>query len=125
MSNKVVDGVELLRMIRDGELEKYTILEIVGHRNKKIEWQGDDSLIDLDTAEPIKSCWLIDTELEIISPSLENEEIDIESIEELEIYVSNGLRVPSYDSKDIKSNRVTINDLIKAVKQINRKVEGK
>ena len=48
---------------------------------------------------------------------IENE-IDIDNIEELDTYET----VETYDWQDVDTNRMTINELVQAVKQLNKKI---
>ena len=50
---------------------------------------------------------------------IENE-IDIDNIEELDTYET----VETYDWQDVDTNRMTINELVQAVKQLNKEIKS-
>lgn len=131
---KVVDGVELLRMIRDEELVN----------GDKIKFGGEIFILNIEEREfyvkgkpgqkqySLFQCWTVDNifdfKFEILSE--EDEEIDIDSIEEIDLF-NNGigfkdvyLVMRSYDS-NFKKITDKYNELIKAVKQLNKKLEEK
>lgn len=130
MSNKIVDGVELLRMIRDGEIESGKKVRNIGrfagslknnyfivatnraYNNSYIF--PDDNRVENRKVE-IQD--LLCDRFEILSS--EPEEIDIESIEETAFEGFDNLEDMIRKIRD----KQTI--LIDVVKQINRKVEGK
>ena len=66
-----------------------------------------------------------DDDFEILSE--EDEEIDIDSIEELD-YCLEALEKPSYEESwlmnCIRANKDKLNELIKAVKQLNKTLKG-
>ena len=51
---------------------------------------------------------------------IEDETIDIDNIEELDTYET----VETYDWQDVDTNRMTINELIQAVKQLNKEIKS-
>ena len=52
-----------------------------------------------------------------VKKKIENE-IDIDNIEELDTYET----VETYDWQDVDTNRITINELVQAVKQLDKKI---
>lgn len=120
---KVVDGVELLRMIRDGEL-------VNGDR---IKFGGEIFILNIEEREfyvkgkpaqkqySLFQCWTVDNifdfKFEILSE--EDEEIDIDNLTEMNL-----LSEPNIWEK-INIITQNINELIKAVKQLNKKLEEK
>lgn len=125
----VVDGVELLRMIRDGEIAN----------GDRIQFGGEVFVFNIEEREfyvkgkptqkqySLFQCWTVDNifdfKFEILSE--EEEEIDIDSIEELDEEV--GLKDVSFkvywssvEKKIVKQQ----NQILKAVKQLNRKIKG-
>ena len=50
----------------------------------------------------------------------EDETIDIDNIEELNTYET----VETYDWQDVDTNRMTINELVQAVKQLNKEIKS-
>lgn len=73
--------------------------------------EGDSTLEELNKREK-----LFNSTFKIIS-----EETNIDNLEELPIYEN----IENYNNMSIRANRLAINDLIKAVKQINKKLEEK
>jgi len=73
--------------------------------------EGDSTLEELNKREK-----LFNSTFKIIS-----EETNIDNLEELPIYEN----IENYNNMSTRANRLAINDLIKAVKQINRKLEEK
>lgn len=127
MANKIVDGIELLRMIRDGELKENTKIE--DDLGEKYIYKDDgcgnltlykEDIITKEYYTPDYSFFTAkDNKFEII----EDKEIDIEAIEEIEefeldqfITMNNSER---FDRTMIEYSK--INELIKAVKQLNKK----
>ena len=117
----IVDGVELLRMVRDGELENQSSVNLIyaGGGKEKIKIDEENIWMQNDYI----SCFeLLNCKFEILSK--EDEGIDIDSIKKL-------LKIEEYevDKTDTVINRNAINQLIKAVKQLNNEVnqikEGK
>lgn len=51
---------------------------------------------------------------------IEDETIDIDNIEELYTYET----VETYDWQDVDTNRITINELVQAVKQLNKEIKS-
>lgn len=58
------------------------------------------------------------TDIELINGTFEliEDEVDIDNIEELDTYET----VETYDWQDVDTNRETINELVQAVKQLNK-----
>ena len=120
---KKISGIELIKMIQTGKLKTETELRIIGYDDRRVRYEDNDMLIDLETNEELTISWLIDTEFEIIS---ENKEIDIENIEELDVKIftlPNGIQNQiSYREQE---ERTKINEKIKAIKKIKREVGKK
>ena len=51
---------------------------------------------------------------------IEDNTIDIDNIEELDTYET----VETYDWQDVDTNRMTINELVQAVKQLNKEIKS-
>lgn len=123
---KIVDGVELLRMIRDGELNpnKKIYTEQEGNRYKFYISKGIYNAIHLYRVEGKKEIEVrvLDTDDllndKYIIPE-EDEEIDIQEIKNL-------LKIEEYevDKTDTVINRNKINELLKAIKQLDRTMKG-
>lgn len=112
---KVVDGVELLRMIRDGEIE----------RGRKIKVSYDTNYSDVYyfsgcNIRHLKGDYEIGSE-RLLNKKMKYEilekEIDIQSIEEIK-FIS-GDDENAYDSAN------KINELIRVVKQLDKKIKEK
>ena len=86
---------------------------IVQIYKRKLIYEGMDDLIDKETSESVEVKWLIDTTIEILSE--EDEEIDIQSIEEFEF--------GEIEDKNNYETRYKINELIKAVKKLDKKIK--
>ena len=65
--------------------------------------------------------WYVNKETEFEILSEEDEEIDIQSIEELPVVDD----TKTYDEISIGANRVKINKLIKAIKHLDKKIKEK
>ena len=118
----LVDGVELLRMIRDGEIkDKTRIKNTYKHEFiVNINEISDGKIISIDNLEneEISLSELMNYNFEILSE--EDEEIDIEAIEEPKVSrhmvnLEDAIYVISQNEKDISI-------LKKAVKQLNRQL---
>lgn len=126
MSNKIVDGVELLRMIRDGELKQdQEMIDI--NKNKKYYFDGA-CIIGKEEFEMLLSN-ITDvsfSRMKFRILSAEDEEIDIDSI--TEIYINDIKSVGESETKCWTGRNLDIafankiNDLIKAIKQLNNKI---
>ncbi len=123
MANKIIDVVELIKMARDGNIPennrfifKSTIADqqIEVHIGIKDVTKDGYYLLD-DKDNVISTGWLTNSIIEQV------EETNIDNLEELPIYEN----IENYNNMSIRANRLAINDLIKAVKQINKKLEGK
>ena len=115
----VVDGVELLRMIRDGEVKENT--KLVDDFNYEYFYEKDECedliLYEFDNIVHKKIIpdytMFQNNHFKIL---LEDEEIDIDNIEEFEF--------GKIEDKTNYETRIKINELIKAVKQLNGKIKG-
>lgn len=130
---KIVDGIELLRMIRDREIEeRNTIIK----KKSGVIYIYKDEIIKLDEVLPFytKGTSIFDIcsikiflydEFEILS---EDEKIDIDSIEEIDLF-DNGIGFDDIgtvkQSYDRNFEKITdkYNELIKAVKQLNNQMK--
>lgn len=120
-----VDGVELLRLIRDGELKENT--KLIDDFDYEYFYEKDECedliLYKFDNIVHKKIIpdytMFPNNHFKILS---EDEEIDIDNIKELN---KNG----TFEFGKIKDQKIIdmqnkINELLKAVKQINRKIKG-
>ena len=139
--SKAIKVIDLLNKIANGEdiPKKIKLSDIVYY------WDIDDRCyIDEDMnnwVNNIDNKWLearismdskkdLNKEVEIIE---EEPEIDIQGIEELEEYSIQGLEVSGYSMTQgeylledgVEENREIINELIKAVKQLDNKINNK
>lgn len=112
----IVDGVELLRLIRDGE--------IIENKTKIIDmYSKEEYIYDGNNIRDNGYCNLLDKEsdsnfirkkFEILSE--EDEEMEIEAIEPIKFLIGS-----DENDSDIA---LKVNELIKAVKQLNSKIKG-
>ena len=130
MGNKIVDGVELLRLIRDGEFkdgDKIKEDDRIFRYSLEIE-----SFFTVDGDENPMMFYYTDkefasTKFEILSE--EDEEIDIDSI--TKIYTNDIKAVGESETKCWTGRKLDIvfankmNELIKAVKQLDKNKEDK
>jgi hypothetical protein len=125
--NKTIEVIDLLNKIANGEEvpKKIKIKDsfyVWGERNKIKGYLAQDS--DNDYAEWIDDRISVDckedltTMVEIIE---EEPEIDIPKIKTLPEFRS----ISDYDNNSIGANRLAINELIKAVKQLDNKINNK
>ena len=115
---KVVDGVELLRIIRDGELKSGTKIKRIDI--DVIYYFNGRNIVDEHNAILLRfldDINFIKMKFEILSE--EDEEIDIEAIEEFD-----RPNINLHDLKDVEKEIKWLqdahNELIKAVKQLYR-----
>ena len=116
--NKIANGEEVPKEIEFG-YERFYCTENLRYKNKNGETLGEAYSLDK----------MLDDEVEIIE---EEPEIDIQGIEELEEYSIQGLEVSGYSMTQgeylledgIEENREIINELIKAVKQLDHQMNG-
>lgn len=121
MANKVIDSVELIKMVRDGNIpknNKFIFKSTIANRQKEVhigikDFEGDRCYLLDDKEEIISTGWLTNSIIEQV------EEVSIEELQELPIYEN----IENYNNMSTRANRVAINDLIKVVKQINKKLE--
>lgn len=118
----IVDSLELLRMIRDGEIKAGT--EIIFGK-QKLYFDGDNIVFKEGKTKLLSILWdknFANSDFEILSE--QDEEINIEAIEELSAEIS--YRTPN--SAFVWSDREKIiveqqNKILKAVKQLNKKIK--
>ena len=129
MSNKIVDGVELLRMIKDDEIERGTeIVDSYGN-NYIFELDEYESLIlkEYDTIEKtfeVPDYTMFTDKYNKFEIKEKDEEIDIENLEELNVEtftLPNGIQ--NQISLREQEERKIINELIKAVKQLDNRLQ--
>lgn len=116
MVNKVVTGIELLNMIvnkefKDGDKIKW-IEDIYCYIEKEKDFYCEDNNDYLLSCHSVIT--ILENEFEIIS---KDEEIDIKKIEKLVLNPYDGTVI---NIDDIENK---INELIRAIKQINKKLE--
>ena len=98
------------------------------HTNRYIVTKYQDVILNKIGDNPILDEFVLDDFIhhEFIILSEEDEEIDIDSIEELD-YCLEELEKPSYEESwlmnCIRANKDKLNELIKAVKQLNNKIK--
>lgn len=122
----VVDGVEVLRMIRDGEIKDKTKIKddckTYVYDSKVGSFFEDDANDDGNhIMHYFTDIEFSRTKFEILS---EDKEINIQAIEEIEKIDFNG--IDGRANLDIKSAREIgqkINALVKAVKQLDKKIK--
>lgn len=111
MNKKIYKGYELIKAIEDEQIEEGTILTFtstIAKDNKKevevIRKPGGLVLFKKDTPEILPTSWLLNAKIEVL-------EDNTEEIEEL----------PDYNYS-IKENRDKINELVKRINYIERKI---
>lgn len=124
--SKVVDGIELLRMIRDGKIKNGTKVFFKYVTSKVTFFVKEGRLTDIDGKDIGSSYYTSiftnkNTKFEII----ENEEIDIQAIEELETFDLEDLKKMSAEERFSKTMEeyFKINKIIKAIKQLDNKIK--
>lgn len=107
-----IKGWELMKKIADGEIKKNQKIKMIFNDNSEVIFIFDGVDIINDTYIEIFDIYemkeILRTDFELIQ-----DEIDIDSIEELEGIV------------EYSTERDTINKLVQAVKQLNKKLEEK
>lgn len=111
MNKKIYKGYELVKAIEDGEIKEGTILiftSTISKDNKKevevVRRPEGLILYKKDAAEILPTSWLLNSKIEVL-------EDNTEEIEEL----------PDYNYS-IKENRDKINELVKRINYIERKI---
>ena len=121
MNNKIVDGVELLRLIRDGEIKnKETFNNInedllLTYENGVLYYYNERTECDCELFRDYSLNSVLKCNFEILSE--EDEEIDIQSIKEIDITLDFNDVEKWEDEMQIASK---INELIKAVKKLDK-----
>lgn len=112
--SKVYKGYELLKAIEENKIEIGTRFKLNGYNNRTIIYKGGDIIRYEDDSTEVDSCYFINTEFELIE-----DEVDIDNIEDL-------LKIEEYevDKTDVVINRNKINDLIQALKQLNKEIKS-
>lgn len=121
---KIVDGVELLRMIRDEEIDEKEYIYIITEgkykefrlffRNKVVPYLSMFGKTQELFVEDILTMKInIETNLD---KDIEYKEIDIQSIEEMEH--------DFHETGEEEEIKEKINELVKAIKQLDKKIKG-
>lgn len=107
--------IDLLNKMANGE----EVPEKIKHQYYDYEWNTIDKDYQTRDGEMLLGNMNIQYHLndEII---LIEDEIDIDNIEELDTYET----VETYDWQDVDTNRMTINELVQAVKQLNKEIKS-
>jgi hypothetical protein len=120
--SKDYKGYELIKEITEGNIKEDTEIEVhslkvldivvayIKYKNKRLNWEEGK----------FNTSYLVDTDyyFRIVE---EQEEIDIQSLHELALMKE----MYEYDNRDIEINRIKINELVQAVKQIDLKIKEK
>lgn len=120
--NKTYKFIDLLSEIELGNIKERTKIEMI---NKEDTWKEEliylngDLITECgdDIFETYTLLTILHSEFTLIEE--EPEEIDIANIEELHSYSEDGLDL--YSSSDLHNSIQKINELIKAVKQLDRR----
>ena len=122
--SKVYKGYELIKAIADGEIKSGTQIRVhrpFGNTKYTIDywfwgnWFGKED----GYSKPLDNIELFLCDRENTFELIEDE-IDIDNIEELDTYET----VETYDWQDVDTNRMTINELVQAVKQLNKEIKS-
>ena len=124
MRNRIVDGVELLRLIRDREIKvndkvKYGNIIFTLKKGNLYNFLVDENGNDLEEHGLSTELMIYpECKFEILSNEEEEKEIDIEKIESLKTISFNNFGNLDYES----SRKITdkINELVIAVKQLDK-----
>ena len=124
---KIYKGYELLKAIADGEINYGTKFKIKDWNEIIVYNQSNLIFREIfDTKEEgsnygktIFDFWNLDYILSAEFGLIEDE-IDIDNIEELDTYET----VETYDWQDVDTNRMTINELVQSVKQLNKEIKS-
>ena len=123
--NKTIKVIDLLNMIAKGEIEDKRTFKLLFPNKIHRSIYYDDSepnclnrLKNVSDDEPIYDDIEFNDEVEIIE---EQPEIDIQSIKCMPEFTNSS----SYDTLSVGANRQAINELIKAVKQLDNKINNK
>ena len=127
--NKIVDGVELLRMLRDGEIEENKT-KIIDKASEEKYLFFDGNITDeqgVDLLYQVSDIDFATGKFEILSE--EDEEIDIQAIKEMNLFsVSNWEKLDDiklFLDNNFKQTTDKYNELIKAVKKLDKKIKEK
>lgn len=115
MSKKIYKGYELIKAIADGEIKEGSRF-LTYNGKMEVIYKGN-ALWDKDGREEVGNSVIIKQFFELI----EDETIDIESINELETYSDDG--VEFYDKSDIHKIAKKTNEILQAVKQLNKEIK--
>ena len=119
--NKKIKGHELMKLIAENKIKEgqefvFTIKNT--STKNRIYWSGKN-FIYCDTGKFVfgdnADIYFLLGDIEILE---DEEEIDIQNIEELQTFSDSTV----YDYNDIDRNRKVLNDLVKAVKQLDKKI---
>ena len=116
-----IKGWELMKKIADGEIKENQKIKMIF--NESIEENFIFDGIDIISEKARKNIFDIHVTTAVLKMNFEliEDEKDIDDIEEVDEYKNE----MAYDWFDIQNMSIKINQLIKAVKQLNKKLEGK
>lgn len=130
--NKIVDGVELLRMAKNNKIKNRTKIKNVNY-DKYYEYRDRTFWAETyNIGEEMAFSEILENQFVILfEDRKEDEEIDIQSIEELtkeikriKADVNNphayGMEIGSYDTIKMGNK---INEVVKAIKQLDKKIK--
>ena len=125
--NKIVDGVELLRMLRDGEIERGRKIKVSYDTNySDVYYFSGCNIRHLKGDYEIGSERLLNKKFKY---ELLDEEIDIQAIKEMNLFsVSNWEKLDDiklFLDNNFKQTTDKYNELIKAVKKLDKKIKEK
>jgi hypothetical protein len=114
MTKQAINGIELLRRIKDDELKYGTKIKNIKTGAIYVYYDGTAlwRIEENKELEEVRISVLVTGEFEIIE---EDEEIDIQAIEEINFIVGD-----DENDTDIANK---VNELIKAVKQLDKKIK--
>ena len=115
----VYKGYELLKAIADGEIKEGTKIFVTTSLDGRYTitsraYIGHNDIYWKDTNKQLPAYVFITGKFKLIE-----DEIDIDSIEELDEYENEDL----YDWKDVRDIAFKMNELVQAVKQLNKEVK--
>lgn len=117
----IVDGVELMRMIRDGKIKDETLIEDKEY-NKKFKYNAEiESFYNINEEEYEMMHYYTDKEFASAKFEIISEEIYIQAIEEIKTLSSDAKGRINLEGAIAIAHK--INDIIKAVKQLDKKIK--
>lgn len=132
---KIVDGVELLRMIRDGEIKNKQTFEninedlLLTYENGVLYYYNERTECDCELFRDYSLNSVLKCKFEILSEEdEEDEEIDIQAIKKMNLFsVSNWEKLDDiklFLDNNFKQTTDKYNELLKAVKKLDRTMKG-